>query len=176
MDSQSHQPPALALLITGSEYTVVLEDPPCLMQEALLSSPPQCTRSLKCSAGGAKVCRIPKRQCTLRPLSYSSAGPKLSQARGQVCRVGAYLTQTEQRVCESPGRLSKAILNSSHSQKQLGQAHLKNRGETFTASSCIHLAQHRLVPICYFKAIGALAELLNVTRSRVGGGGQNLQN
>lgn len=146
------------------------------MQEALLSSPPQCTTSLKRSAGGAKVHRIPQRQCTLRPLSYSSAGPKLSQARGQMCRSGAYLTQTGQRMRESPGRLSKAILNSSRSQKQLGQAHLKNRGETSTTSSCIHLAQHRLAPICYFKAIGALAEPFNVTRSRVGGGGQNLQN
>lgn len=31
-------------------------------------------------------------------------------------------------------------------------------------------------PICYFEAMGAAAEPLNATRSRVGGGGQNLQN
>lgn len=53
---------------------------------------------------------------------------------------------------------------------------LEKMGDAPTASSCIHLAEYPLVPICYFKAIGALAGPLNVTRSRVGGGGQNLQN
>lgn len=38
------------------------------------------------------------------------------------------------------------------------------------------LPEHRLTPVCYFKAIGALVEPLNVTRSRVGEGGQSLQN
>lgn len=104
------------LLVTGSEYTAILENPSCL------SSRRHCclgldARSLNGSEEGDKVHRIPKRQHTLRPLSYSLEGPKLSKARDQVCRAGSHLTQTRQRAREFPCRLSKAIPNSGNSQK-----------------------------------------------------------